>query len=151
MSERTTGVYLEMPASHWLKALKDRDPLVRRLAAYALGEIGSLAKEKAILSLTVALKDDKSFVRVWAAAALFRVDPDNRTAISALIAGMKDELSYVRSLAVWHLGRLVPGTPGAKEVLLELQELLGDRDASVRMEASGALKRLRSRSQSHLG
>jgi HEAT repeat protein len=56
------------------------------LAAHALAEIGRAARE-AVQALTEALRDSESFVRVWVAAALARVEPENPAAISALVGG----------------------------------------------------------------
>jgi HEAT repeat protein len=142
MSEQTTTAYLSKPVDHWTEMLKSPDPLQRRLAVYALGEIGPAALEAAP-ALTEALNDEQSFVRVWAASALARVETeDPAPALSALVAGMSAELAFVRSLAVWHLGRLDADTPGLKETEAEMKKLLGDVDPSVRVEAAMALKRL---------
>ncbi len=151
MTKRNVCAYLDKPASCWIESLKDPDPLVRRLASHALAEIGPPAREEAIPGLTAVLKDETSFVRVWAAAALARVDPGNRVAISGLIECTKDELYFVRSLAAWHLGRLGPDARGVDEAIPQLKKLLEDRDPSVRTEANVALKRLRSRSKAHVG
>jgi len=93
-------------------------------------------------ALIEALRDLESFVRVWAAAALARVQPENPDAIPALVAGTRDGISFVRSLAAWHLGRLGPGHPGIEAVVPELRELLNDNDPSVRAEALVALENL---------
>src|SRR6516165_3807259 len=68
--------YLGVATADWVAALKSSDPLERRLAAHALGEIGRTARE-AVPALTEALRDPVSFVRVWAAAALARVEPES--------------------------------------------------------------------------
>jgi HEAT repeat protein len=66
-------------------AVKDkaRDPVVRRKAAEALGQLGSDAKP-AVKALTEALKDND--VRVEAANALGQIGPDAKSAIPALTA-----------------------------------------------------------------
>ena len=115
--------YLGVAISDWVAALKSSDSLERRLAAHAL-------------------RDPESFVRVWVAAALARVQPENPDAIPALVAGTRDGVSFVRSLAAWHLGRLGPGQPGIESVVPELRELLNDNDPSVRTEARVALENL---------
>jgi HEAT repeat protein len=61
-----------------------------------------MARE-AVPPLTEALRDSESFVRVWAAAALARVEPEHPDVIPALVAGTRDGISFVRSLAAWHL------------------------------------------------
>jgi HEAT repeat protein len=83
-----------------------------------------------------------SFVRVWAAAALARVEPENPDAIPALVAGVRDGIYFVRSLAAWHLGRLGPRHPGIEAAVPELRGLLNDDDPSVRAEALVALGNL---------
>ena len=93
-------------------------------------------------ALIDALRDPESFVRVWAAAALARVEPENPDAIPVLVAGTRDGISFVRSLAAWHLGRLGPGLRGIDSVGAELRELLNDNDPSVRAEALVALENL---------
>ena len=140
--------YLGVATADWVAALKSSDPLERRLAAHALAEIGRTAWE-AVAALTEALCDSVSFVRVWAAAALARVEPENPDAIPALVAGTRVRVisaransDFVRSLAAWHLGRLGPRHPGIQAALPELGELLNDNDPSVRAEALVALGNL---------
>ena len=70
--------YLGVATAGWVAALKSSDSLERRLAAHALAEIGRMAPE-AVAPLTEALRDSESFVRVWAAAALARVEPEHPT------------------------------------------------------------------------
>ena len=133
--------YLGVATADWIAALKSSDPLERRLAAHALGEIGRTARE-AVPALTEALRDPVSFVRVWVAAALARVEPECPDAIPALAAGTRDEISFVRSLAAWHLGRLGPRHPGIAAAERQLRELLNDIDPSVHVEALVALENL---------
>ena len=99
--------YLGVATGDWVAALKSSDSLERRLAAHALAEIGRAARE-AVPALTEALRDPESFVRVWAAAALARVQPENPDAIPA--SGRGD--------ARWDLlrpqsGGVAPGAPRA--------------------------------------
>jgi len=130
--------YLGTSAADWVGALTSGDPLLRRLGAYALGEIGPAARE-AVPDLTAALQDPVRFVRVWAAAALARVAPPGGEAVGVLVAEMKDELAFVRSLAAWHLGLLGPAPPDIEQALIPLRQLEGDKDPSVRAEAALAL------------
>jgi hypothetical protein len=134
--------YLGVATADWVAALKSSDSLERRLAAHALAEIGRAAREAAVPALTEALRDSVSFVRVWAAAALARVEPENHDAVPALVAGTRDGIYFVRSLAAWHLGRLGPRHPGIEAAVPELRELLNDDDPSVRAEALVALGNL---------
>jgi HEAT repeat protein len=133
--------YLGVATADWVAALKSGDPLERRLAAHALGEIGRTARE-AVPALTKALCDPVSFVRVWAAAALARVEPESPDVIPVLVAGTRDETYFVRSLAAWHLGRLGPRHAGIAGAVGELRKLLNDNDPSVHAEALAALENL---------
>lgn len=148
MRSHDDAAYLGRPAEYWIKALGDNDPLVRRLGAYALGEIGPAAPE-AVPILTEALEDGVNFVRVWAASALARVDPGNRRASAALIAGLKDQKGFVRSLAAWHLGRLSTELPDIKAATSALQQSSQESDLSVRVEMDVALNRLHAKGTSH--
>jgi HEAT repeat protein len=130
--------YLGVATADWVASA---DPLERRLAAHVLAEIGRAAWE-AVPALTEALRDPVSFVRMWAAAGLARVEPENPDAISALVAGMCDQINFVRSLAAWHLGRIGPRYPGIEVAVPELRELLNDNDPSVHVETLVALENL---------
>jgi len=130
--------YLGTSITDWVGELSSRDPLQRRLGAYALGEIGPAAAE-ASSDLAAALHDPVAFVRVWAAAALARVSSPSGESVTVLIAELGNELAFVRSLAAWHLGRLGPAFPGIEQSLLPLRKLGGDEDPSVRVEVELAL------------
>jgi HEAT repeat protein len=149
MSKTEDAHYIGKTTDYWIKRLRHKDPLVRRMAAYALSMLGSDAFE-AKDALKEALDDSESFVAVWAANALACVDSRScGKAIATLTAALKDPLHFVRSLAAWHLGRLGQGTPGIEAALPKLRPLVDDPDPSVRREAAEALKRLQSRRQSH--
>ena len=130
--------YLGTSVPNWVRELSSSDALQRRLGAYALGEIGPAATE-AVSDLAAALQDPVGFVRVWAAAALARVAPPGGESVTVLVAELGNELAFVRSLAAWHLGRLGPAFPGIEQALLPLRQLAGDKDPSVRVEATLAL------------
>ena len=134
----TRVAYLGTSIANWVGELSSTDPLQRRLGAYALGEIGPAATE-AVSDLAAAIQDPVGFVRVWAAAALARVAPPGGESVTVLIAELGNELAFVRSLAAWHLGRLGPAFPGVEQALLPLRQLAGDKDPSVRVEATLAL------------
>jgi HEAT repeat protein len=136
MSAQAT--YLGTSIAGWMAALSSRDPLERRLGAYALGEIGPAASEAAP-NLAAALEDPVGFVRVWAAAALAQVAPSGGVSVAVLIAELGSELAFIRSLAAWHLGRLGPAFPGIDQALHPLRRLTDDEDPSVRAEAALAL------------
>src|SRR6516225_4042380 len=94
--------YLGTSIAGWAGELSSRDPLQRRLGAYALGEIGPAATEAAS-DLAAALQDPVGFVRVWAAAALARVAPPDGESVTVLIAWA----TSLPSSAAWR-----PGTSG---------------------------------------
>lgn len=143
------ATYLDVPAKEWEEKLRSRDPLERRLGAYALGEIGPEAEES-VSTLGDVLGDSESFVRVWAAASLARITPENPApALSALVQALKDEEYFVRSLAAWHLSRLPHDLPGLEEVVPELKKLEEDPDRNVRVECCAALRRLQTQHHQH--
>ena len=80
-------------------------------------------------------------MRVWAAAALARVDPAHPGAIPALVAALHDEAGFV-SLGAWHLGRIGPGAAGIAEAIPVLTALRDDPNRSTATEAALALKGL---------
>ena len=75
----------------------DKDAMVRRVAAYALGEIapfpapGELQPQRIVAHLTKALQRDQDFaVRLWALRALRRFGPDASDALPAIEAILRD-------------------------------------------------------------
>lgn len=145
MSKQASEQYLNQPTSHWLGLLQSQDPVERRLAAYALGEVTGSAKSEAVEALTAAMSDSVHYVTVWAAASLARIDPTNQAALASLIAGTTDSVPFVRSLCAWHIGRLAGNVPSLESVQPHLERLLKDRSPSVKSEAGLALKRLQCR------
>lgn len=143
MTESTTQPspnYLGAPASHWIAELGGDDPLRRRLAAYALGMIGPAGASVSIPALAKAIAEDPaSFVRVWASAALAKIEPDDERALEGLRAATHDELNFVRSLGAWFLGRVGPRLEDKDQAVAELERLREDHDPSVRAEANVAL------------
>ena len=138
MSEQAT--YLGKGGTEWAQTLEHSDPVLRRLAVYALGEIGPPARA-AVPALRVVLQDPDNWVRVWAASAFARVTED-RSAVALLVAEMRAPEAFVRSLVAWHLGRLGADFPGIEAGIDALQQLLEDDDPSVQAEASVALQAL---------
>lgn len=132
--------YLDKDAAVWAQILGDRDPVVRRLAVYALGEIGAAGMGLAP-ALEAGLHDGVNWVRVWAAAAFGKATREHR-AVDLLIAEMGAPEAFVRSLVAWHLGRLGTEYPGIERGIDALQRLLDDPDPSVRIEADLALQSL---------
>jgi HEAT repeat protein len=140
MIVRQAPTYLGKSAAVWADELKSEDPLIRRLAAYALGMIGPEGRAESLPALTRALQDDEGFVRAWAAAALAQVEPTDPGALAGLIAAMRDPIDFVRSLGAWHIGRVGARLPTIEPALPVLQQLLNDVAPSVRAEAAIASK-----------
>ncbi|NVM21382.1 MAG: HEAT repeat domain-containing protein [Desulfobacterales bacterium] len=153
-------------AEHLIAALKDNDPLVRRHAAQALGEI---KEPRAVKPLVAALKDTNSLIRRHAVKALGKIKdpravkpliavlndkdaaPHIRAAaaealgwfkeprvVESLVSALKDEHWNVRSRAARALGRIKD--PRAVEHLVCAMK---DEDAAVRGHAADALGELR--------
>ncbi|MBI2808161.1 MAG: HEAT repeat domain-containing protein [Planctomycetes bacterium] len=133
--------YLGVSVAEWTRALKSENPIQRRLAVYALGEIVPRATS-AVGDLIAALDDPQPYVRVWAAAALARIAPERDEAFAVFRAALQDELAFVRSLAAWHLGRLGSRLARAEEAIDHVTALLDDANPSVRAEAELALHQL---------
>jgi HEAT repeat protein len=135
--------YLGRDAVAWSATLAERNPVLRRLAVYALGEIGA-AERSVAPALESGLRDEVNWVRVWAAAALARATGEHR-ALDLLIAEMDAPEAFVRSLVAWHIGRLGVDFPGIEAGIEAVQGLLTDPDPNVRTEAAHAVQSLQRR------
>lgn len=162
---------------HLINLLTDICPLVRVSAAYALGRnpsplaveplidqlnrdwngyvrkgavwaLGNCRDNRALPSLTDALKTDISAVRLWAASALAQMAQleyeDIVASIPPLITALKqDPMAAVRSNCAWSLGQLCRELPsnaiyaGAIDGLIEA--FAEDEDMGVREDAKTAL------------
>ena len=120
--------------------LRDKDPLVRRQAARALGEIGRRRKMRALAigPLVDALKDEDSRVRANAVDALANLK--HGPAAALLLDCCEDKSARVRRQAAEALGVL-----RAAEAVPKLADLLGDADAYVRLAAVESLGDLQAR------
>src|SRR5262249_29847482 len=110
ISVHEPATYLGKEETTWAQTLQHSDPILRRLAVYALGEIGPQA-QGSVPVLRAALQDPVNWVRVWAAAAFAKVTNERR-AVAALVAERHAPQAFVRSLVAWHLGRLGTNFPG---------------------------------------
>ncbi len=112
---------------------EDEDPLIRRIAAIALGKIGG-AQAEAVL--TVALEDEDALVRGRAIQALAR--KWGHKAVESLGKTlMEDPDPTVRRQAALSLGRM-----SGEEALEALHAAQGDADYVVRRAVAFALTRL---------
>ena len=89
------------PVSALAAALKDSDPEVRVLTAWALGEIED---DRAVEPLVGALKDSDEDVRATAAWALGEIESPR--AVDGLTAAQRDEVGSVRHAATWALRQI---------------------------------------------
>jgi RNA polymerase sigma factor (sigma-70 family) len=102
---------------------------VRRGVFVALGEIGPAARE-AVPALLEALKDPSIMIRIGAAEALARVDPEqaSRAAVPVLQTDLKDPSTWMRIRAADVLIRI--GPEQARPAGPVLADLLQDHDAN---------------------
>jgi HEAT repeat protein len=122
----------------WLvQRLTNENEAARRNAAYTLDSLGPDAVE-AVPALARALEDEKVSVRIAAAFALLRIDPEQRTlAARALHRELRDAGADDRSMVLGWLtsssGKPMPGVTAA------IACTLNDANAKVRSEACEAL------------
>ena len=131
----------EIAVEPLVAALKDSNPIVRRNAAWAIGEIrdgDKINRSIALEPLVSALSDEDSWVRRAAAFALDEIK-DSRTA-TALINALSDETAGVREMAANALGEMKE--PSAFN---SLQAALSDKDERVRSRARWSLAEIQDR------
>jgi hypothetical protein len=94
------------PVSHWLEAIHDPDPRVRKSAVFKLGNVGS--SESGVLpALTSALNDKDPAVRREAILALAKFGAEAKAAASVLSEmSRQDRDVQVRKYAVAALKRI---------------------------------------------
>src|SRR5262245_27474614 len=123
-----------------IAALNNGNPIVRRNASWAIGEIrGGLGTDRtaAVEPLIATLSDEDSWVRVAAAFSLGEMRPGEAT--ESLIAALGDAEWNVRLMAAWALGEMK--ARAAVESLTSLS--LRDENAWVRRKAVWALGEIR--------
>jgi HEAT repeat protein len=97
------------PVSHWVQAIRDKDPKVRKEAAAKLGNVGP-ADPTALPALTAALKDPDAGVRREVIVALVKCGPAAREAVPALTElRQRDPDPQVRAYAARALETLRAG------------------------------------------
>jgi len=112
-----------------LVALNDPSPIVRRIAAWGLGEIGD---PSAVDPLRALLEDDNKDVRAQAAQSLG--DIANRKATNNLIESLSDPNAEVRLRSAHALGDIQD-----ERAAPALTKALEDEDPAVREKAAWAL------------
>jgi HEAT repeat protein len=120
-----------------IKSLRDKNSIVRKNAAEALGELGD---KRASDSLITALEDDDGTVRQYAAEALGKIG-DNR-ALKPLTAALRDRKSKVQEGAREAIEKIIWDMK-AKRLLSPLHASLKSRESVVRKMAAKALLELR--------
>ncbi len=130
---RSQGFDLNSVANR-ARALADKNPLLRRRAATALGLYGPEAKA-AIPELIAALADREGDVRDRVIQTLIRVGPD---ALPALLKALHHDAPLVRS-GTWQV--VVGMGPAARPLLPDVVAVLRDpkEDADGRQAAAGAV------------
>ena len=87
------------PVSHWLEAVRDPDPRVRKTAIFKLGNVGP-SDADVLPAVTTALKDPDAAVRREAILALVKFGPAAKEAAPILIdMRQHDRDALVRSHA----------------------------------------------------
>jgi HEAT repeat protein len=142
-------VQLGSTARPWvLRAMRDSNPQVRRLACSILFQTAPDRASEALEALLVAVKESDASVRAAAVGQLeFIVSghgsaPDaslRERALRALGASLGDDSSPVRETAVWAFWRL---GPVARPVASDLDHALDGPDKQLRILAGWALLRI---------
>ncbi len=139
--EKTEAPRVPSTLTEMTDMLRSPDPIARGVAALALRDLGSAARE-ALPALAQALKDPEVAVRMTAADAIARQGPAAAVVLDALIAAAKvpgEHVHVQRSLAT-ALGSIGPAAQPALPVLAELEKI-----PRVGPAATTAMRRIRGR------
>jgi HEAT repeat protein len=132
-----SGCYLESSPSPQAavqvltELIQDRDALVRRSAAEALGKIGDPTAEPALL---IALRDSEPAVREAAARSFARLSSYGAAVTGALLARLEDPDSAVRRAAAQALG----GADESQDPARTIARMLASPYPEVRRSAAHA-------------
>lgn len=99
-SYREDAVYEGVPTSAWITRLKDENPVIRREAAHALGQLGPDEAEQTLSALVEALKDPDPLVRCHALLAIEQLGTKGRKALGAVSRAILDKDQRVASTAI---------------------------------------------------
>ena len=122
-----------------LRLSSDKDPFVRKTAAYALGKATGAERTSALIA---ALKDKEPEVR--AAAAVSLGEKPDAAAVEPLASALSDKSDFVRAQAARALG--VNGRAAARAVASLVKLLTSDPDGEVKRQAAVALGSIGDRS-----
>jgi HEAT repeat protein len=126
------------PVEYLIKALEERDVLVRPIAARCLGALGPAAA-RAVPELTHAFDDTEGSVREAIVEALGQIGSQVSGVVPALIKALEDKDQEVRVMAIKTLASF--GTT-AKDAVPPLKGLLNDEEVLVRTAAADALQKI---------
>ncbi len=118
-----------------IDALNDRNPSVRRNAAWGIGEIRDghrVDRERALNPLLALLRDSNGPVRKAASFSLGEIKDDRAT--TSLVIALSDEDAGVREMSAWAMGELK-----ASSALEALAVAANDQNQQVRSMARWAL------------
>jgi HEAT repeat protein len=118
--------------------LRDKDPDIRKNAAWALWRMGPKAKA-AVPALCEMSKDGNASVRLFAVAALGKIGPAAGGAVPALIERLQDPDGKIRVKASWALGSI---GSAAKDAVPGLIATLKDKEKEARESATWALGKI---------
>jgi HEAT repeat protein len=145
--------YESKPASHWISALRDKDPKVSGKAMSALYELAPSSKEAARILLDIIKADPNPNVMEntplgeaspnKAALALGQIlqslGPDAREFLPELISLLSDRGVFHRERACRLLGEM---GSNSRDAVPALKKALSDEYSGVREEAAKALKQI---------
>jgi len=120
-----------------IKALKHREPFVRRIAAHALASFGDAAKA-AVPAVRLATRDPDASVRIFTASALWTLAHDV-AAVPVLIEVLEDTDPGNRLLAVEAIGKI---GPPAQAAIPSLVRRLSDDPVQTRVWAAEAIGKI---------
>lgn len=116
--------------------LQSGEDEVRCLSAYILGSIGQAAAS-ALPALRWEQRYNHGPLRLYAAEAIARIEPGDRSAVETLLGGLRSHDADQRALAAFALGNI--GSSHTDRVAPMLRSALRDEDLRVRTAAEVSL------------
>jgi len=116
------------------KQLKDKNPNIRRYAAFNLGDIGPKAAQ-AVPSLIQVLgdKNEGNLIREFVVTALGKIGPKASKAVPELIKTLKDKSPNIRRYAAKALKKIKPGIDMSQYESIDCDSNLNEDDRRCRM------------------
>jgi HEAT repeat protein len=127
----------------WLEAITHSDPNVRVYAARMLCEFCS-ETQWVSPEIELMLKSQDSFVRFFAARAVWKVKRQSERTLPEILAGLNDHFTYYQNAQIRQAAAETLGEMGARaeSAIPALQGALTDGVAAVRSAATNALIRI---------